>query len=183
MLLGASASEVLLVSALDGLALGELLGGALVGLADGEAVAGKSLALLGEVGEVLLVGLGVVLLLGLGGGGDLRLGVASGVLNLGGGNVGASLLVRPLGLALYLAPAVTGLLLVLAFVKSARWSSILLCMLELTQCQCGCDGRRGRSLRRGCRQHHGLHGHGHHGRERWGHGALFRVSKLLEPHT
>jgi hypothetical protein len=84
-LLGASASEVLLVSALDGLALGELL-----------------------------VGLGVVLLLGLGGGGDLRLGVASGVLNLGGGNVGASLLVRPLGLALYLAPAVTGLLLVLA---------------------------------------------------------------------
>ena len=114
MLLGASASEVLLVSTLDGLALGELLVGALVGLADGEAVAGKSLALLGEVGEVLLVGLGVVLLLGLGGGGDLRLGVASGVLNLGGGNVGASLLVRPLGLALYLAPAVTGLLLVLA---------------------------------------------------------------------
>jgi len=113
-LLGASASEVLLVSALDGLALGELLAGTLVGLADGEAVAGKSLALLGEVGEVLLVGLGVVLLLGLGGGGDLRLGVASGVLNLGGGNVGASLLVRPLGLALYLAPAVTGLLLVLA---------------------------------------------------------------------
>ena len=123
-LLGASASEVLLVSTLDGLALGELLGGALVGLADGEAVAGKSLALLGEVGEVLLVGLGVVLLLGLGGGGDLRLGVASGVLNLGGGNVGASLLVRPLGLALYLAPAVTGLLLVLAVDMSVKWVSM-----------------------------------------------------------
>ena len=144
-LLGASASEVLLVSTLDGLALGELLGGALVGLADGEAVAGKSLALLGEVGEVLLVGLGVVLLLGLGGGGDLRLGVASGVLNLGGGNVGASLLVRPLGLALYLAPAVTGLLLVLAVDMSVKWSQCKLITIKLTQCQCGCDGRRGRS--------------------------------------
>jgi len=113
-LLGASASEVLLVRALNGLALRELLAGALVGLADGEAVAGKSLALLGEVGKVLLVGLGVILLLGLGGGGDLGLSVASGVLSLGGSNVGTGLLVSPLGLSLYLAPAVTGLLLVLA---------------------------------------------------------------------
>jgi hypothetical protein len=144
-LLGAGASEVLLVSALDGLALGELLAGALVGLADGEAVAGKSLALLGEVGKVLLVGLGVVLLLGLGGGGDLRLGVASGVLNLGGGNVGASLLVRPLGLALYLAPAVTSLLLVLAVELSVDLSHNIIDIFELTRCQCGCDGRRGRS--------------------------------------
>lgn len=145
MLLGASASEVLLVGALDGLALRELLAGTLVGLADGEAVAGKSLALLGEVGEVLLVGLGVVLLLGLGGGGNLGLSVASGVLNFGGSNVGASLLVRPLGLALYLAPAVTGLLLVLAVEMSVKWSGGIFDALELTQCQCGCDGRRGRS--------------------------------------
>ena len=145
MLLGASASEVLLVGALDRLALGELLAGALVGLTDGEAVAGKSLALLGEVGEVLLVGLGVVLLLGLGGGGDLRLGVASGVLNLGGGNVGTSLLVRPLGLALYLAPAVAGLLLVLAVQVSVDLSRGMIDIFELTRCQCGCDGRRGRS--------------------------------------
>jgi hypothetical protein len=144
-LLGASASEVLLVSALDGLALGELLAGALVGLADGEAVAGKSLALLGEVGKVLLVGLGVVLLLGLGCGGDLGLSVASGVLNLGGSNVGTGLLVRPLGLALYLAPAVTGLLLVLAVMMSVEWSRSTIHAFQLTQCQCGCGGRRGRS--------------------------------------
>ena len=144
-LLATGTSEVLLVDTLDGLALGELLAGALVGLADGEAVAGKSLALLGEVGEVLLVGLGVVLLLGLGGGGDLRLGVASGVLNLGGGNVGASLLVRPLGLALYLAPAVTGLLLVLAVNMLVKWTCLVFDACELTQCQCGCDGHRGRS--------------------------------------
>jgi hypothetical protein len=133
-LLGAGASEVLLVSTLDGLALGELLAGALVGLADGEAVAGKSLALLGEVGEVLLVGLGVVLLGGLGGGGDAvraggegRVGgsgvssEAGVVLRFGGSNVGTSLLVGPLGLALYAAPTVTSLLLVLALIVLVRW--------------------------------------------------------------
>jgi hypothetical protein len=126
-LLGAGAGEVLLVGALDGLALRELLAGTLVGLADGEAVAGKSLALLGEVGEVLLVRLGVVLRLGLRSGGDaVRAGSESRiggggvgnqacvVLRFGGSNVNTGLLVGPLGLALYAAPTVTSLLLVLA---------------------------------------------------------------------
>ena len=119
-LLATGTSEVLLVDTLDGLALGELLAGALVGLADGEAVAGKSLALLGEVGKVLFVGLGVVLL-NLGGGVH-AVGTSSGsrvgavvVLNFGSGKVGTSLLVVPLGGTLLEAPAVTGLLLVLAF--------------------------------------------------------------------
>jgi len=118
-LLGTGTSEVLLVGALDGLALGELLAGALVGLADGEAVAGKSLALLLKVGKVLLVGLGVVLL-GLGGGVH-TIGTSRGsrvgavvVLSFGSGEVGTGLLVSPLGATLLEAPAVTGLLLVLA---------------------------------------------------------------------
>jgi hypothetical protein len=185
-LLGTGTGEVLLVSALHGLALGELLAGALVGLADGEAVAGKSLALLGKVGKVLLVGLGVVLLRL--GGGVHTVGTGSGgrvgsvvVLNFGSSKVGTSLLVVPLRGTLLEAPAVTGLLLVLAFVKSARWSSILLCMLELTQCQCGCDGRRGRAYRHG-RHHHGHHGHGR-GRSgcQWHHhGALYDVSWIYE---
>jgi hypothetical protein len=147
-LLGAGASEVLLVGALDGLALGELLAGALVGLADGEAVAG----------EVLLVGLGVVLLGGLGGGGDAvraggegRVGgsgvssEAGVVLRFSGGNVGTSLLVGPLGLALYAAPTVTSLLLVLASIVLVRWVGHVNNAIELTQCQCGCDGRRERA--------------------------------------
>lgn len=133
-LLGTGAGEVLLVGALDGLALGELLGRALIGLADGEAVAGKSLALLGEVGEVLLVRLGVVLL-SLGGGvhtvragGEGRVGTSGVgsetrvVLSLGGGNVGASLLIVPLRLTLLVAPAVAGLLLVLTCGLLVRWS-------------------------------------------------------------
>ena len=132
-LLATGTSEVLLVDTLDGLALGELLAGALVGLADGEAVAGKSLALLGEVGKVLFVGLGVVLL-NLGGGVHaVRAGGEGGVgtsgvgsetrvvLSLGGGNIGASLLVVPLRGTLLVAPAVTGLLLVLAFGTLVRW--------------------------------------------------------------
>jgi hypothetical protein len=124
-LLATSTGEVLLVDALDGLALGELLVGALVGLADGKAVAGKSLALLAEVGKVLLVGLGVVLL-GLGGGvhtvgasGRGRVGRVV-VLNFGSCEVGTGLLVVPLGGTLLEAPAVTGLLLVLAFAMSVR---------------------------------------------------------------
>jgi hypothetical protein len=124
-LLATSTGEVLLVDALDGLALGELLAGALVGLADGKAVAGKSLALLAEVGKVLLVGLGVVLL-GLGGGvhtvgasGRGRVGRVV-VLNFGSCEVGTGLLVVPLGGTLLEAPAVTGLLLVLAFAMSVR---------------------------------------------------------------
>ena len=128
-LLATGTSEVLLVDTLDGLALGELLAGALVGLADGEAVAGKSLALLGEVGKVLLVGLGVVLLRL--GGGVHTVGARRGgrvgrvvVLDLGSGKVGAGLLVVPLGGTLLEAPAVTGLLLVLALVKSVKWSPI-----------------------------------------------------------
>lgn len=152
-LLGAGASEVLLVGTLDGLALGELLAGALVGLADGEAVATKSLALLGEVGKVLLVGLGVVLL-GLGSGvdavragGNSRVGTVNSafVLRFGGSNVGTGLLVGPLGLALYAAPAVTSLLLVLALIMSVKWPHDIFDAIELTQCRCGCDGRRGRS--------------------------------------
>jgi hypothetical protein len=128
-LLATGTSEVLLVDTLDGLALGELLAGTLVGLADGEAVAGKSLALLGEVGKVLFVGLGVVLL-NLGGGVH-AVGTSSGsrvgavvVLNFGSGKVGTGLLVVPLGGTLLEAPAVTGLLLVLAFAESVRWSRI-----------------------------------------------------------
>ena len=117
-LLGTGAGEVLLVNALDGLALRELLAGTLVGLADGEAVAGKSLALLLKVGKVLLVGLGVVLL-GLGGcvhtigtSRGSRVGAVV-VLSFGSGEVGTGLLVSPLGATLLEAPAVTGLLLVL----------------------------------------------------------------------
>jgi hypothetical protein len=128
-LLATGTSEVLLVNTLDGLALGELLAGTLVGLADGEAVAGKSLALLGKVGKVLLVGLGVVLL-SLGGGVH-TVGASCGsrvgrvvVLNFGSCEVGAGLLVVPLGGTLLEAPAVTGLLLVLAVAKSVRWSMI-----------------------------------------------------------
>jgi hypothetical protein len=128
-LLATGTSEVLLVDTLDGLALGELLAGTLVGLADGEAVAGKSLALLGKVGKVLLVGLGVVLL-SLGGGVH-TVGASCGsrvgrvvVLNFGSCEVGAGLLVVPLGGTLLEAPAVTGLLLVLAVAKSVRWSMI-----------------------------------------------------------
>jgi hypothetical protein len=128
-LLGTGTGEVLLVSALNGLALGELLVGALVGLADGEAVAGKSLALLGEVGKVLLVGLGVVLLRL--GGGVHTVGASSRgrvgrvvVLNFGSCEVGTGLLVVPLRGTLLEAPAVTGLLLVLAFAMSVRWSMV-----------------------------------------------------------
>lgn len=126
MLLAGGTGEVLLLHTLDGLALGELLVGALVGLADGEAVATESLALLGEVGKVLVVGLALVLL-GLGSGSrtvragaESRVGGASVgseaslVLSLGGSNSVTSLLVVPLGLALLVTPAVTGLLLVLA---------------------------------------------------------------------
>jgi hypothetical protein len=128
-LLGTGTGEVLLVSALNGLTLGELLVGALVGLADGEAVAGKSLALLGEVGKVLLVGLGVVLLRL--GGGVHTVGASSRgrvgrvvVLNFGSCEVGTGLLVVPLRGTLLEAPAVTGLLLVLAFGMSVRWSMV-----------------------------------------------------------
>jgi hypothetical protein len=128
-LLGTGTGEVLLVSALNGLALGELLVGALVGLADGEAVAGKCLALLGEVGKVLLVGLGVVLFRL--GGGVHTVGASSRgrvgrvvVLNFGSCEVGTGLLVVPLRGTLLEAPAVTGLLLVLAFGMSVRWSMV-----------------------------------------------------------
>lgn len=125
-LLAGGTGEVLLLHTLDGLALRELLAGTLVGLADGEAVATESLALLGEVGKVLVVGLALVLL-GLGSGSrtvragaESRVGGASVgseaslVLSLGGSNSVTSLLVVPLGLALLVTPAVTGLLLVLA---------------------------------------------------------------------
>lgn len=112
MLLATGASEVLLLHAVDGLALGELLGGALVGLADGEAGVTKSLALLGQVGKVLVVGLALVLL-GLLSGGALSVGGL--VLGLSGSNGVAGLLVLPLGLTLLVTPAVTGLLGVLAF--------------------------------------------------------------------
>lgn len=111
MLLAAGAGEVLLLRAVDGLALRELLGGTLVGLADGEAGITKSLALLGQVGEVLVIGLALVLL------GLLRgsaFGVGGLVLSLGGGDGVAGLLVLPLGLTLLVTPAVTGLLGVLA---------------------------------------------------------------------
>jgi hypothetical protein len=128
-LLSTGTGEVLLVSTLNGLALGELLAGALVGLADGKAVAGESLTLLGEVGKVLLVRLGVVLLRL--GGGVHTVGARRGgrvgrvvVLNLGGSKVGAGLLVVPLGGTLLEAPAVTGLLLVLAWAESVKWSPL-----------------------------------------------------------
>jgi hypothetical protein len=51
-------------------------------------------------------------------------------------------------------------------------------LIELTQCQCGCDGHRGRAYRHG-RRHHGHHGHGRgHARndQRHHHGALYVVS-------
>lgn len=108
--LATRAGEEVLLLTLDLGALGEVLSAALVGLAN--VLLTKAQLLLSQLSEVGSVGLGVVLGLGLSGGslGILLDGIL--LLLLGDGLTG--LLVSKLGLASLGAPAVSGLLLVLA---------------------------------------------------------------------
>lgn len=101
--------EVFLLLTGEGSALRELLAAALVGLAD--VLGGKRELPLGQLGEVGGVGLALVLRLGLGGVLSVLL---DGVLLFGLGNGLASLLVSELSVAVVSAPAVCGLLVVVA---------------------------------------------------------------------
>lgn len=156
--------EVLVFRTGEGLALWELLRGAFVGLADAQ-VATESQTLLRKLGHVLVVGLGLVLGLSwLLGGGSLGIGsvaeswVASSsirceaglVLHFGVGNGVASLLVGPLGIAIFSTPALSCLLVMFS-------GSLLVAILAVfkysqhTECRCGSDDHRGERL----------HGHVH----------------------
>lgn len=113
--LAGSHEVLLIVLAGEGLALGELLAGALVGLADGQVTTELQL-LLGDLGEMLLVGLGLHLGLGgllwlLGGGWDAGV-EALGLFGFGDGFAG--FLVCELGFARLAAPGVRSLLCVVA---------------------------------------------------------------------
>lgn len=132
LLVGGGHVVLLFGSALDRLALGEVLLGALVGLTDLQGAAAQRQALLGLLGEVLVVRLGVVL--GLRGGGlDIAILVselgavgesrvfgidvgseASFVLRFGLSNGLAGFFIGPLGGAGFSTPSVCGLLLVFA---------------------------------------------------------------------
>lgn len=101
--------EVFLLLTGEGSALRELLAAALVGLAD--VLGGKRELPLGQLGEVGSVGLALVLRLGLGGVLSVLL---DGVLLFSLGNGLASLLVSELSVAVVSAPAVCGLLVVVA---------------------------------------------------------------------
>lgn len=124
---------LILLSTGECLALGELLGGAFVGLANAQ-VSTKSQTLLGQLGHVLVVGLGLVLLSGLLGGSLAVWSVAESwvlssgvgcearvVLRLGVGDGIAGLLIGPFGVTIFSTPALSCLLVMFAALLVSYW--------------------------------------------------------------